>query len=162
MGINRLTHPRTRRVVEHPGRNLKPTVRVRAAQVAAKNNAVRLADRFMNTDPKTKPRMPSVQDFPKLGSVGVLKLCCTIAAGRIRALTAARPITPTSPRCLSAWQPNPAEAPLIDAEKLFRQPGPRQSTARLCYFDDQKPAFAITSAMAAAAIGMVVTAFGSD
>src|SRR5258708_39471976 len=50
----------------------------------------------------------------------------TIAAGRIRALTAARPITPTSPRCPSAWQPNPAEAPLIDAEKLFRQPGPRQ------------------------------------
>src|SRR6516164_3256930 len=49
----------------------------------------------------------------------------TIAAGRIRALTAARPITPTSPRCPSAWQPSPAEAPLIDAEKLFRQPGPR-------------------------------------
>jgi len=60
MGINRLTQPRARRVVEHPGRNLKPTVRVRAAQVAAKNNAVRLDDRFMNTDPKTKPRMPSI------------------------------------------------------------------------------------------------------
>jgi hypothetical protein len=60
MGINRLTHLRARRVVEHPGRNLKPTVRVRAAQVATKNNAVRLANRFMNTDPKTKPRMPSV------------------------------------------------------------------------------------------------------
>jgi putative transposase len=27
--------------------------------------------------------------------------------GRIRALTAPPPITPTSPRCLSAWQPNP-------------------------------------------------------
>jgi RNA-directed DNA polymerase len=39
-------------------------------------------------------------------------------------LTAARPITPTSPRCLSAWQLNPAEPPLIDAEQLFRQPGP--------------------------------------
>src|SRR6516164_6652200 len=54
----------------------------------------------------------------------------TIAAGRIRALTAARPITPTSPRCPSAWQPSPAEAPLIDAEKLFRQPGPRQYPQR--------------------------------
>ena len=31
----------------------------------------------------------------------------TIAAGRIRALTARPPIAPTSPRCLSAWQPNP-------------------------------------------------------
>jgi hypothetical protein len=33
-------------------------------------------------------------------------------------------IKPTSLRCPSAWQRNPAEAPLIDAEKLFRQPGP--------------------------------------
>ena len=32
------------------------------------------------------------------------------------------PIKPTSPRCRSAWQPNPADAPLIEAEKLFRQP----------------------------------------
>ncbi len=29
------------------------------------------------------------------------------AAGRIRALTAPHPIKPTSPRCHSAWQPNP-------------------------------------------------------
>jgi len=27
-------------------------------------------------------------------------------------------------RCPSAWQPNPAEAPLSEAENLFRQPGP--------------------------------------
>ena len=33
-------------------------------------------------------------------------------------------ITPTSRRCLSAWQPNPGRAPHIEAEKLFRQPGP--------------------------------------
>jgi hypothetical protein len=38
------------------------------------------------------------------------------------------PIKPTSPRCHSAWQPNPAEAPLIDAEKLFRQPRPLWTT----------------------------------
>jgi putative transposase len=31
----------------------------------------------------------------------------TIAADRIRALTARHPIKPTSPRCPSAWQPNP-------------------------------------------------------
>jgi hypothetical protein len=37
-------------------------------------------------------------------------------------LTAPHPITPTSPSCPSAWQPNPADAPLIDAEKLFKQP----------------------------------------
>jgi hypothetical protein len=42
-------------------------------------------------------------------------------------LTEAPRIKPTSPRCRSAWQPNPAEAPLIDAEILFRQSGPAQS-----------------------------------
>src|SRR5262249_34403075 len=50
----------------------------------------------------------------------------TMAGVRTRALTAPRPIKPTSPRCPSAWQPNPADAPLIDAENLFRQPGSPQ------------------------------------
>jgi hypothetical protein len=44
-----------------------------------------------------------------------------IAAARIRALTAAHRIMPTSPRCRSAWQPNPADA---KEEILFRQPRP--------------------------------------
>jgi transposase InsO family protein len=48
-------------------------------------------------------------------------------AARIRALTDAPRIKPTSPRCRSAWQPNPAEAALIDAEILFRRSGPAQS-----------------------------------
>src|SRR5215468_9938609 len=52
----------------------------------------------------------------------------TTAIGLIRALTDARPIKPTSTRCLSARRPNPAEAPLIDAEILFRQPQPPHST----------------------------------
>ena len=34
-------------------------------------------------------------------------LTSTTAAGRTRALTAPHPIKPTSPRCPSAWQPNP-------------------------------------------------------
>ena len=37
-----------------------------------------------------------------------------------------RRIAPTSTTCLSAWQPNLGKAPLIDAENLFRQPGPAQ------------------------------------
>src|SRR5262249_5117479 len=52
----------------------------------------------------------------------------TTAIGLIRALTDARPIKPTSTRCLSARRPNPAEAPLIDAEILFRQPQPPHLT----------------------------------
>src|ERR1019366_6065567 len=43
-----------------------------------------------------------------------------------RVLTPTHRIKPTSTRCHSAWQPNPAEAPLIDAEILFRQAGPAQ------------------------------------
>jgi putative transposase len=42
--------------------------------------------------------------------------------GLIRALTARHPIRPTSNRCPSSWQPNPAQAPLIDADNLCRQP----------------------------------------
>ena len=44
---------------------------------------------------------------------------------RIRALTAPHPITPTSHRTASPLGSlTPAETPLIDAENLFRQPGP--------------------------------------
>src|SRR5215472_15717086 len=55
----------------------------------------------------------------------------TTAIGLIRALTDARPIKPTTTRCLSARRPNPAEAPLIDAEILFRQPQPPHSEGRV-------------------------------
>ena len=72
-----------------------------------------------------------IKQFSENGPMGVLKPCCTTAVDRTRALTGAHPIKPTSPRCHSAWQPNPpADAPLIDAEKLFRQPGPPQPDMR--------------------------------
>ena len=105
MGI-RHTHLGAGRPVKHPGRNLQPTVRIGTAQAAAKNSVTRPLDRRVNADPKTKPRMPWVQQFSKLGSVGVLKLCCIMAGAHIRALTARHRIKPTSPRCHSAWQPN--------------------------------------------------------
>jgi hypothetical protein len=82
MGIRRHTHPGAGRPVEHPGWNLKPAVRIATAQATAKNSAVRSLDRRVNADPKTKPRMPRVQQFAKLSSVGVLKLCCTTMSGR--------------------------------------------------------------------------------
>jgi len=46
-----------------------------------------------------------IKQFSENGPVGVLKRCCTISAGRTRALTAPHPIKPTSPRCRSARQP---------------------------------------------------------
>src|SRR6266540_5357580 len=70
MGI-RHTHLGAGRPVKRPGRNLQPTVRIGTAQAAAKNSATRPLDRRVNADPKTKPRMPWVQQFSKLGSVGV-------------------------------------------------------------------------------------------
>jgi hypothetical protein len=67
----------------NPRRNLESSVSTATALATAKNN-VRFVDRFVNSDPKTKPRMPRVQQFPKLGSVGVLKLCCTTRFTRSR------------------------------------------------------------------------------
>src|SRR4029453_617027 len=76
MGI-RPFHLGAGRPIKHPGRNLQPTVRIGTAQAAAKNSVTRPLDRRVNADSKTKPRMPWVQQFSKLGSVGVLKLSCT-------------------------------------------------------------------------------------
>ncbi|MGO9775127.1 MAG: hypothetical protein ACLPM3_00895, partial [Terracidiphilus sp.] len=83
MGIGHHTHLGAGRPVKHPCWNLKPTVGIRTAQITAKNNGVRLLDSFMNADPKTKPWMPPVQQFPKLSSVGVLKPCCTTRNARM-------------------------------------------------------------------------------
>src|SRR5712671_790508 len=55
----------------------------------------------------------------------------TMAGVRIRALTERHPIKPTSLRCHSAWQLNLGRPPLIDAEDLFRQPGPPQPLGNL-------------------------------
>src|SRR5262249_60465127 len=48
----------------------------------------------------------------------------TTAIGLIRALTDARPIKPTSTRCLSARRPNPGRGSTYRREILFRQPQP--------------------------------------
>jgi hypothetical protein len=63
------------------------TYRIRALRLTSASssspklkNGPRL-DRRVNADSKTKPRMPWVQQFSKLGSVGVLKLGCTTRSG---------------------------------------------------------------------------------
>jgi hypothetical protein len=70
----------------------------------------------------------NIKDLALLGPMGVASSRCITAADHTRALTARHPIKPTSPCCPSVRQPNPAETPLIDAENLFRQPGPPLST----------------------------------
>jgi hypothetical protein len=84
----------------------EPTFPLDADTKATKNNAGRFVDRLVNSNPKSKPRMPRVQQFSNLSSVGVLKPCCTTAADRTRVLTGAHPIKPTSTSRLSAWRPN--------------------------------------------------------
>ena len=113
--------------VEHPGRNLPEAVCLRTVQSAAEKHAIGLLDDRVNPHLVRKPGMMRVQNLTPDGLVGVLKPCCTMAADRIRALTAALRIKLTSTSRHSAWRPNPADAPLIDAEILFRQPGPALS-----------------------------------
>jgi hypothetical protein len=83
------------------------------------------------TNDASCPWMPRIKDLTLLRPMGVLSSACTTAADPTRALTAPHPITPTSPRRHSAWQPNLAETPRIDAEILFKQPGPPQLQQQL-------------------------------
>jgi hypothetical protein len=83
MAIGRHTQIRAGHPVKHPRRNFQPTQHLGTAQIAAENNAVRLLSRLVNADPQTKPWMPWIKQFPKLGNVGVLKLCCTTPSDRI-------------------------------------------------------------------------------
>jgi hypothetical protein len=95
----RHSHLGAGRPVKRPGRNLQPTVRIGTAQAAAKNSVTRPLDRRVNADPKAKPRMPWVQQFSKFGSVGVLKLCCTMRHGPIRDVGASAKPNADLPGC---------------------------------------------------------------
>src|SRR5215472_11193448 len=71
-----------RRPIKHPRRNFQPTVRIGINKVAPKHHSIRLVDSLMNRDRKTRPRMKAVEQFAKLGPVGVLKLRCTTRSER--------------------------------------------------------------------------------
>src|SRR5262245_14318899 len=116
MGIGRHTHPGAGRPVKHPGRHLQPTVRIGTAQTTAKNSASRSLDCRMNADPQTKPLMPSVQQFSKLGSVGVLKLCCTTRSVHIRASVISHPT--------SSWLKEQDQCPVRQRAGTLRCVGP--------------------------------------
>ncbi len=73
---------RASRVIEHPGRNLKPASRIGAAQRAAEDNTIRLVDHLMDENRQTEPWMPPIQKLAKAGPVGVIKLRCTIPSAR--------------------------------------------------------------------------------
>jgi hypothetical protein len=85
MSIGRQTNFGACRPIKHPRRNLQPTVRIGTGDIAPEHHAIRLVDRRMNRDPKPRPGMKAVEQLPKLSPVGVLKPCCTMRCGRIRA-----------------------------------------------------------------------------
>jgi hypothetical protein len=81
VGLDRQTHLGAGRPIKHPRWNLQPTVRVGCSQVAAKDNTARPLNCLTNADPQAGPWMPRIQQLPKLGTVGVLKPCCTTRSG---------------------------------------------------------------------------------
>ena len=70
-----------------------------------------------------------INQFSENGPVGVLKPSCTTGADLTPVLTGARLIRLTSPAAHPHGSLTTADAPLIDAERLFRQPGPPQTSA---------------------------------
>ena len=76
-----------------------------------------LVDRLVNADPKTKPRMPRVQQFPKLGPVGVLKPCCTTRCVHTRASAISRRT--------SSWLDCQTQRPVMQRARTLRCAGLR-------------------------------------
>jgi hypothetical protein len=71
------------RLIEHPGRNLQPSVRCRARDAAAKYRSVSLLDHLMDVDVVPRPWMPGIENLTQLGPVGVLASCSTTRCDRI-------------------------------------------------------------------------------
>ena len=63
--------------IEHPRRNLQPSIRYLAGKAAAEHRRVILVDHFMNADVATRPRMPWINKFALDGPMGVPSSSCT-------------------------------------------------------------------------------------
>src|SRR6266403_823739 len=107
IGSGANTPGRAGRPIEHPGRNLQPSPGCPTREAATENLYASLLNHLMNMDQASCPRMPRIKKLVLRDPVGVPSSCCITTGVPIRVLTAARRIKPTSPRCHSAWQPNP-------------------------------------------------------
>ena len=92
-----------RGAIEHPSRDLEPSLAVRTIDRTAKYRAIRLVDGIVNEDFVTCPRVKAIQDLATSGPVGILKPCSTTSGARIRRLTGARLTRPTSPNRKRRW-----------------------------------------------------------
>src|SRR5262249_21155652 len=66
--------------INHPGRDLKPTIAGSARQAAAANLSATLVDYLMNMDYASGPSMPRISKLALLGPVGLPSSRCTTLA----------------------------------------------------------------------------------
>src|SRR5215831_15495555 len=92
--------------VEHPFRNFQTAGRPIRRLSTSKRPRPSPRHHIVDEHTQSKPGVPGIKYFPFFAPVGVMLLGCTTAIRLIRALTDARPIKPSSTRCLSARRPN--------------------------------------------------------
>jgi hypothetical protein len=118
----------------HPNRQFQQPTRRPVVLAAAGHIARRLLDHLMDMNDASCPWMPRIKDLTLLGPMGVLSSRCTIAAGRIRALTAPHPFKLTSIRCQSAWQPNPGRRSTYRCGKAVQTTGATSEFLKAQFF----------------------------
>ena len=74
--------------IEHPGRDLQPSLHFRSVKSAAEKDAIGLVDHRMDANLAASPGMKPIQNFSANGPVGVLELRCTTSSAHIRAVGA--------------------------------------------------------------------------
>ena len=71
--------------VEHPQRYLRYTRRLEWIECAAQNDLAVLLYRVEDPHRTSVPRVPVIENFPRLGNMGVVLTACTTANGATRA-----------------------------------------------------------------------------
>ena len=98
------------RSIEHPGRNLQPSIRCRTREAAAEYRSASLRDHLIDVDVVPRPWVPGIKNLAHLGSVGVLASSSTMGFARMLRLV----IGPRHRRCSCrasprGWLRNPSQ-----------------------------------------------------
>ncbi|MGE3988914.1 hypothetical protein [Pseudorhodoplanes sp.] len=98
---------RTEHPIEHPRRDLKPSIRRLSGNAATEDRRVTLLDHFMVVDLPPGPGMPRIKEFTlNTGPVGVPLSSCTTAHGRTRPWAGKRRRKSTGASTASDWRLN--------------------------------------------------------
>ncbi len=119
-------HRTASRSVQHPGRDLLNLHDRRFRQAAPHHRAAAPFDHPVQEDGSPEPRMPFIAN-PNLATasdiMGLVEGSCTIAVGRIRALTGRRRTRPISTGCPRSRRPEPGRPPLNEAPDAVQTNG---------------------------------------